>query len=229
LLRRLAAGDSDAFWALWHSYRARLFQICYAQMGRHQEDAEDALSDVMHRAREFLPREAGKVRSLGAWLRRLTLNVCIDLHRRRRTRSAEEYLPGMEAASDRTLQFPCPASQFMAAEVRGLVTTAIESLPERLRAAARLFFLEEAPYSAIAETLSIAEPNARKRIQEARGILQEMLDVQFPERRAARSVDSLASRIHNSPKVADQRQRLDAAFGTRKVPLAKQATLPEEF
>jgi DNA-directed RNA polymerase specialized sigma24 family protein len=49
---------------------------------------------------------------------------------------------------------------------------AIESLPPLLRDVARLRFLHEASYGAIASTLSITEPTARKRVQQARTVLR---------------------------------------------------------
>lgn len=227
LLRRLASGDSEAFWTLWARHRSALFQICLAQMAWRREDAEDALSDVMARARECLPGEADKVRSLTAWLRRVTVNVCIDLHRRNKRRACVEYVTGGRLSDpiSQPLQFPSQASQHLASEIRRVVKRAIEALPERLRAAAGLFLLEEASYAAIADALAISEANARKRIQEARRILQEMLDVEFPERREAgiarssvpRTVPaaSLAAQIRKSPRVAAQRKQLSAAFGGR--------------
>ncbi|HEX4164606.1 MAG TPA: sigma-70 family RNA polymerase sigma factor [Bryobacteraceae bacterium] len=217
LLCRLASGDAEAFWPLWEHHKAPLFRICYIHMGRRREDAEDALSEVRDRARESLLREGDKVRSLTAWLRRVAVNVCLDMHRSRERRSSIPTSPGEKGRDfvDRTLQFPEPASQFLAREALNVITRAIDALPLRLRTAARLFFLEEKPYDGIAKQLFISEPNARKRIQEARGILRDMLKVEFPERREPGTavVTKLAGDIRLSPKVSAQRKQLSAAFG----------------
>jgi len=183
----VAAGDAQAFWDLWERHRASLFQICYAHMGRRREDAEDALSDVMEKARQALPREATAIRSLAAWLRRMAVNVCIDLYRRDKLRyqvlfTAKEMSPA-QLREVQSVQCASPASQFLDSEIRALVTRAVESLPCRLCSAASLYFLQEATYPKIAAVLGISEENARKRIQEARNILKETLDVAFPERR----------------------------------------------
>jgi RNA polymerase sigma factor (sigma-70 family) len=237
LLCRVAVGDPQAFWDLWAQYRGWLFQICYARMGRRREDAEDALSEVMQKAREALPREALRIRSLGAWLRRTTVNVCIDLYRRDRTRcqvlNAAKVTSPAQLSDVQSIQCASPASQILASETRGIVTRAIESLPRRLRAAAGLFFLQEETYPAIAEGLRISEQNARKRIQEARNILKQRLDVEFPERRQSRAgsrasqAGSVAAIVDNRPEAASQRRLADAV--SRGTPVGAQRTLTAQI
>jgi RNA polymerase sigma-70 factor (ECF subfamily) len=247
LLQRVALGDAQAFWELWTRHRGWLFEVCNAYMGYRHEDAEDALGDVMDRARETLPREAPRIRNFAAWLRRMAVNVCIDLYRRDRSRyqilSVARATSTAQLSDVQSVECVSPASEFLASETRGTVTRAIETLPVRLRAAACLFFLEEASYPAIAAVLGISEQNSRKRIQEARSILKEQLDAKFPERRRSRAVArgtadqrpevasrrkledaidrgprvsaqrTLAAQIHESAGVTAERKRLDAMFG----------------
>jgi RNA polymerase sigma factor (sigma-70 family) len=179
LLDRLAAGDAMAFWDLWSRHQKLLFSICYVYMDHHYEDAEDALSIIREKARETLPRDARKVRNLTAWLTRMTVNLCIDIYRRDKNRlrrvgrfknTLSERLSTLQSSDD-----ACPAARLLDSEVRAIVSGAVESLPPRLRVASALYFLEELSYPAIAGKLMISEVNARKRIQEARGILRRQL------------------------------------------------------
>lgn len=245
LLRRVAVGDPQAFWELWTQHRGWLFEVCYAYMGRRREDAEDALGDVMEKAQATLPREALRIRNLAPWLRRMAVHVCIDRYRRDKSRHqilcAARAISPLQLSDVQSVECENPASELLAYEIRDIVTRAVGELPDRLRTAAILFFLEEAPYSMIAAVLRISEQNSRKRIQEARNILKELLDAEFPERRRSASlgtVDSrpratgrrrlaeavnrgprvtaqraLAAQINQSPGVVAGRKRLDAIFG----------------
>jgi len=245
LLRRVAVGDPQAFWELWTEHRNWLFEICYTYMGCRREDAEDALGDVMERARETLPREALRIRNLAPWLRRVAVHVCIDRYRRDKSHHqilcAARAIAPLQLSEVQSIECDNPASELMAYETRDIVTRAVEGLPGRLRTAASLFFLEEAPYPVIAAVLGISEQNSRKRIQEARSILKKLLDAEFPERRQSGSVGTaesrpratarrrlaeavnrgprvsaqhaLATQINESPGVIAGRKRLDAMFG----------------
>src|SRR5262245_21182758 len=84
LLCRVAEGNTLAFWMLWDLHKGHLYHLCMWQMGGVQEDAEDALSRAMLRALEKLPHNACKIGNFRAWLSRLTLNLCVDMHRERR-------------------------------------------------------------------------------------------------------------------------------------------------
>src|SRR4030095_7123701 len=56
LLCSVAEGDSSAFWILWERYRRYLYAVCLKHMKGVPEDAEDALSRVMLKAWDRLPR-----------------------------------------------------------------------------------------------------------------------------------------------------------------------------
>lgn len=179
-MERLGQGDSGAFWELWEIHQRSIFLICLAQMRGRYAEAEDALSRVMQKARDILPREARTVRHLNAWLVRLTVNLCIDMHRADQCRCQgacsvqpsiiDECPAGLVSPS-----YPCPAHDLLRREMGRAIVEAIEALPYRLRVTAQLFFLENDSYSQIARALQTSTPNVRKRIQEARAILRESL------------------------------------------------------
>ncbi|MCU7846154.1 MAG: hypothetical protein KZQ93_20145 [Candidatus Thiodiazotropha sp. (ex Monitilora ramsayi)] len=50
---------------------------------------------------------------------------------------------------------------------------AIENLPQHLRAAAQMHFVENNSYTEISQQLSITQANARKRVQLAREIIKK--------------------------------------------------------
>jgi RNA polymerase sigma-70 factor (ECF subfamily) len=173
LLRSLSGGDREAFWPLWLEHRRHLYSVCLRQMRGSTADALDAVSRSMLLAFRKLPAHATKIENLQAWLTRLTRNVCADIHREQQRQTIggmdiEEIADELSTADPR----PSPEDVVLSNEMRGMLQKGIESLPPLLREAARLRFLHEASYGSIASILSITEPTARKRIQQARAALK---------------------------------------------------------
>jgi RNA polymerase sigma-70 factor (ECF subfamily) len=180
-LERLTEGDSEAFWDLWMVHQASIFRICFARLGGRHADAEDVCSQVMQKARQVLPRDADRIENLQAWLTRLATNLCIDWQRVDKRRSQGVWAPGPIEINDAlgagvAARSSVPDQSLLRRELRSTVAEAIEAMPARLSTTARLFFLEQRTYSEIAQTLGITNSNVRKRIQEARALLQDVME-----------------------------------------------------
>jgi RNA polymerase sigma factor (sigma-70 family) len=178
LLRYLAQGDGDAFWRLWEGYQDYLYRLCLRQMEGIREDAEDALSKAMIKAWQRLPVYAGEIIDLKAWLTRLILNLCVDIHRHRNrlTRgvvSLEEV--GLADEWNVAQVFESPEQTYLYKEMHLYLLHAIEDLPQLLRKTSILYFVHEMSYKDIADDLTLSIENTRKRIQQARAILREKL------------------------------------------------------
>jgi RNA polymerase sigma factor (sigma-70 family) len=177
LLRSLSGGDHEAFWPLWLEHRLHLYGVCLRQMRGSTADALDAVSRSMLLAFRKLPAHATKIENLQAWLTRLTRNVCADIHREQQRLSVnrmgglagEEIVAEELSAADPS---PSPEEVVLSNETRVRLQRAIDSLPPLLRSVAQMRFLHEASYGSIASTLSITEPTARKRVQQARTVLR---------------------------------------------------------
>jgi RNA polymerase sigma-70 factor (ECF subfamily) len=178
LLDALAAGNHAAFWPLWDLYKGHLYHVCLWQMDGVREDAEDALSRSMLRALDKLPRMCGRIQNVGAWLSRLTVNLCVDMHREqkrdaRRLENIDDVLP----AAGEVLQADAdsPETVFLNREAIDYVCDVINDLPPRLREPFALRFFQEMAYCDIAERLILTTDNVRKRIQQARDILRQRM------------------------------------------------------
>jgi RNA polymerase sigma factor (sigma-70 family) len=176
LLRSLSGGDREAFWPLWLEHRLHLYSVCLRQMRGSKADALDAVSRSMLLAFRKLPEYATKIENLQAWLTRLTRNVCADIRREQLRLTAggngvdiDEIVAEEVGAADPS---PSPEEVALSNETRIRLQRAIDSLPPLLRGVARMRFLHEDSYEAIASTLSITEPTARKRVQQARTVLR---------------------------------------------------------
>lgn len=179
LLARLSQGEESAFWTLWSAHRPFLFVICLGRMHRSHADAEDALSRIMLKVRNCLPRDAVKICNLRSWLTRVTVNQCADLAKEtRRTqtgfvtldrRMAEGSTPGAICAES-------PETIVLLRELNTVIARSVEALPMRLRETATLFFLKGISYQEISSILGVSNENVRKRIQEVRVLLRKALE-----------------------------------------------------
>lgn len=174
--QRLVQGDTTAFWATWEQYCDPLFaRRCLQWMGDHREDAEDALSSAYLKIWQAWPAHADEVRSVKAWLTRLLHNHCIDMRRDQiRRRSIEQLVDDMgalEAVAGAQTQ-RSPEAVALQREQGMLLWRALNHLPPLLREPALLRFYHELPHGDIAARLSLTPETVRKRVQQARAILQ---------------------------------------------------------
>ncbi len=166
VLADLAAGKAEAFWCLWTRHETALRQLCLREMGGHQADAEDALSQVMLKAQARLPACAADIVQLEAWLRQLARNLCADLRRGSGCRTDLENDPVAEAL----FAPPRPA-----VELESETRQWIAALPPPLRESFELHVLRGIPSQKVASQLGLSPANVRKRVQLARARLRRDL------------------------------------------------------
>jgi RNA polymerase sigma factor (sigma-70 family) len=171
LLATLAAGRMEAFWNLWDRHQKPLRQLCLREMNRHAADAEDALSQVMLKARDRLPAAAAKIINLEAWLHRLARNLCIDLRRERQRRFEAAELWKITGPAESPSALP-----LLQHETEWEIQPFIAALPPPLRAAFELHLVREIPVQEVAAQLKLSPANVRKRVQLARERLRRDIE-----------------------------------------------------
>jgi len=164
LLERFAAGDVDAFEALFRQYQGEVYRWIM-RIVRNTAVAEDLTLETfwrMHRAHARFDPASG---NCGAWLRRIATNAAIDhLRQARREVPLPDDLPA-------TVQQP-PGEQV---ELRRQILRAVDKLSPRLRAVVLLALVEEEPYARIAEALGISEKAVKVRVFRGVRILRKKL------------------------------------------------------
>lgn len=177
--RRLMKYDKDAagFWGLWDRNRAVLYGKCLSLMG-DAEDAEDALSTAMLRAMKNISEQTPDIRNFTGWAMRLTENVCFDLLRKRKKTEVYEEepdagIPGI--TSQLVSSHESVEDRLRREEIFHKTYHEMERLPVRLREAAILRLFIKMPYRDIAVQLNLTEETVRKRVQQARAILEKEL------------------------------------------------------
>jgi RNA polymerase sigma-70 factor (ECF subfamily) len=163
-------GNRDAQTELFMKYKSMLFGVClrYAQ---HRQEAEDLLQEgmiVIYRdLYQYKP-----IGALGAWLRRVMVNVCLQHIRKRNriidTTSLEKFGEQFETDEDLFSQF----------RARALVKM-IQKLPPGYRMVFNLYVLEGNSHQEIADLLGISINTSKSQLSRAKATLRKMLEKKF--------------------------------------------------
>ena len=215
LLRRIHAGDRDAFTFLMRRYNRRLYRVARSVL-RDDAEAEDALQDAYLQAYRALPAFRGEA-ALGTWLTRIVVNAAL-MRQRKNGRLAEVIELGADyeadgAAAPRGVDDGAPAQPELAAlraQTRKLIETGVDKLPAVFRTVFVLRAVEELSVEETAAALNIPEATVRSRYFRARAMLREALarEIDFAIEDAFRFDGARCDRI-----VDTVRRRLDAEWG----------------
>ena len=196
LVARLRQGDDDAFVELFARYRGRLKQLLHFRMDRRlqgREDASDVLQEVYIDAHQRLPHYLKKPElSFYVWLRQLTTQRMIDIHRRHlkaEKRDVKQEVSIHRAGAPATsasmasllvARLATPSQLMMRAELIALVEIALEKMDPVDREILALRHFEELRNSEVAEVLGLKEAAASNRYVRALVRLRDALE-QLPE------------------------------------------------
>jgi RNA polymerase sigma factor (sigma-70 family) len=164
LLRLVAAGNPQAFGAVYARYHAPLYAYCRSIV-RDPDDAKDALQNTMVKALAALGRGEDRDLPLKPWLFRIAHNESVTLLRRRKPSE-----PLTDAVSPPVASVEVQAA---ARERLGQLVEDLQELPERQRSALIMREVNGLSYEDIAATLAITPGAARQTVFEARTALAE--------------------------------------------------------
>ena len=156
-----AANSGQTFEGLVAAHERMVLRVAYRLLGR-LEDAQDAAQEVFLRVFRNLDRIGADPKS---WLYRVTVNVCNDHHRRRKT--ALELDSHRHPAIDID-PAPDPERAMALEERKRLVTEGLETLPGRERAAVVLRDIEGLSTAEVAGILGVEEVTVRSQVFSAR-------------------------------------------------------------
>jgi RNA polymerase sigma-70 factor (ECF subfamily) len=166
---RCLAGDAGAFERLYKQHAARLYNLAYRMAG--SAEAEDLLQDVFLQAYRKLGTYKGDS-SLGTWLFRLAVNLCLDHLRSKQGRMGQvtDSLDEEDAAPVASPYRPTEANV-----ARLDLEQAIATLPPSYRAAFVLHDVEGYQHDEVARILGIAEGSSKSLLHKARLRLRAIL------------------------------------------------------
>lgn len=177
VIRRVCAGDTDAFEALVTAYQKQVYNLALRTVG-NEEDAADMTQEAFLRAYRSLGSFRGDSK-FSVWLYRLTTNICIDFLRSRGRRptvsltaaDGDEEPQELDVADDRF----DPVQSLERAELRRAVQRGLASLPEDYRRILMLRELSGLSYAEIGQVLRLEEGTVKSRLFRARKKLCDFL------------------------------------------------------
>lgn len=164
LLERFAAGDLEAFEALFRQHQSEVYRWT-VRIVRDTGAAEDLTVETfwrIYRARERFDPSAGNFR---AWARRIATNAALDhlRHTRKETELSDDY-----PAAPR-------GDPVAGSELRGRLRRAFLELPAKYRLVATLALIEEESYNEIAQAVGISVALVKVRVFRAVRMLRKKL------------------------------------------------------
>ena len=173
LVRRAQAGDREAFETLLAQHERAVLRTALRLLGR-LDLAQDAAQEVFLRMHKYLPTFDGD-RALGAWLYRVTTNVCHDLYRRRRGMTVVPIDDVDEPVATRAGVVDIEAGLDLDRR-RKLVARALAMLPEKERAALVLRDIEGLTTAEVADILGSSETTVRSQISTGRVKVKKLVE-----------------------------------------------------
>ena len=178
LAARVAGGDTAAFEALMRRHNRLLFRTARSIL-KSDAEAEDALQEAYLRAWRGIASFRADAR-LSTWLVRIVINESLARLRRRGAQVLPldaSLAPDEPALEDVMEGNPDdrPDRGAMRSEMRALMETRIDALPEAFRTVFVLRAVEELGVDEIAALLDLPEATVRTRFFRARGLLREAL------------------------------------------------------
>ncbi len=175
ILQQAMSGSRSAFGKLVELHQEKVLYLAYDLMG-DWDDAKDAAQETFIRAFQKLSRFEGKSR-FSSWLYRITVNLCMDIHRKRKRQATdaldaetEENLPDLKengsAFRENTLEYT---------ELKGEIDAALTTVSINQRTAVVLKFFHELSVREIADIMECSESTVRIHLFRAMKRLKETL------------------------------------------------------
>lgn len=181
LVSRARAGERDAFRQIMARGNQRLFRIARGVV-RNDSEAEDVVQEAYARAFTNLSTFRGDA-SIFTWLTQITLNEARGRLRKRRLNVALDEVEAVQNRGAHVVMFPnaepTPEAEVSRAQLRRILETAIDDLPEDFR---MVFIMRDVDEFNIAETamaLGIREETVKTRLHRARRLLRSALNDRF--------------------------------------------------
>jgi RNA polymerase sigma-70 factor (ECF subfamily) len=181
LVEGLRRGDPSAPELLLDTYGDRVYRLAIRITGNEQ-DAEEVVQDALWTAARKIGMFKGES-AFGSWVYRITANTAYQKLRVRKTRRHEVPWADIRPAFDDENHHSQPIADWsgkveepaLQAELRTVLTTAINDLPADYRTAFLMHDVEGLSNPEIAESLHLSLPAVKSRVHRSRLFLRERL------------------------------------------------------
>jgi RNA polymerase sigma-70 factor, ECF subfamily len=187
LIRRLQAGDDEAFEMMVRLYGSRMLTIARRFL-RVEQDARDAVQEALLSVFRSIGEFSGQSR-LSTWLHRIVVNAALMQIRSRKSQresSIEELLPHFDDEGswleNRQGHYNFGEQHLEERETRELVRRCIARLPDNYRSVLLMRDIEDRDYGQIAALIEARPGTVKIRVHRARQALRCLISKELVDR-----------------------------------------------
>jgi len=177
LVLGLKGKDEKAYRELVRQYQTKLFRIAYG-ITLDREESMDIVQDVFLRVYQHIHTFKGDSKFY-FWLKRITINICLNWHRRWKRRFRWRHQPlekdegeyGVELGTESY----SPETLYREKELKNILHEGLKTIPEDARTVFILKEMEGLSYEEIADILKIKKGTVSSRIFYARQKLKRSI------------------------------------------------------
>lgn len=179
----MRSGDQRAFKLLVERYQRKVYGVAVGML-RDREEARDVAQEAFVKVYRYLEHFKGDA-SFYTWLYRITVNICIDVLRKRGSSKGTDHLEFDEGVRMDTTEANIgalgtqlgtnPQKSALRRELADRITDAMERIPEAHRKILLLREVEGMSYEELARTLDIPKGTVMSRLFHARLKMQKIL------------------------------------------------------
>jgi RNA polymerase sigma-70 factor, ECF subfamily len=174
LVRRAQRGDSDAFAALFHAHKMRIYSVCL-RMTNNAAEAEDLTQDsflqVFRKIESFRGDSA-----FSTWIHRIAVNTVLMRFRKKCLRQVSLDEPyGAADGATRPREYGAKDDRLAGCVDRLALASAIKRLPHGYRTMFWLHEVEGYEHQEIAEMLGCSVGNSKSQLHMAKVRIRELL------------------------------------------------------
>lgn len=175
VVRRVRAGETALFEVLVRRYNQRLFRVARGIL-KNEAEAEDVMQQAFVNAYAHLDQFAERAR-FGTWLTRIAVYEALARLRHRGRLEEVDAMPEFDKKTMELLtsQDLSPEEQALRTEVRGILESAFDALPEIYRSVFILREVEALSTTEAADCLGVSEDSVKTRLHRARAMLRQEL------------------------------------------------------
>ncbi len=175
LVKRAQQGDTDAFAALFHSHRSRVYSLCL-RMTRNVAEAEDLTQEAFLQVFRKLPTFRGDS-ALSTWMYRVAVNTVLMYFRKRGRPqfSLDEEQQSADQSKSKKHDYGAYDMQLSGCVDRITLARAIKELPTGYRTIFLLHEVQGYEHREIARLLKCSVGNSKSQLHKARLRMRELL------------------------------------------------------
>jgi RNA polymerase sigma-70 factor (ECF subfamily) len=183
MVKRAQEGDSDAFAALFHQHKARIYSVCL-RMTNNTAEAEDLTQDAFLQVFRKLSTFRGDS-ALSTWLYRIAVNTVLMHFRKKALRQISLDEPYNQDAKTVRREYGSRDDRLTGSVDRIALARAIKELPDGYRTIFLLHEVEGYEHQEIAELLECSVGNSKSQLHKAKLRIRELLGRSREENDAA--------------------------------------------